>query len=146
MKVVLLCGGRGTRLAEETRLIPKPMVEIGEHPILWHIMHRYSYYGFNSFFLALGYKSKIIKNYFLNFHALNNNMEITLKDGTTRFFENLTEDWSVNLIDTGENTLTGGRLLRLKPYLDDDPMFMLTYGDGVSDIDLKKLLEFHISH
>lgn len=146
MKTVLLCGGRGTRLAEKTQLIPKPMVEIGEHPILWHIMHIYANYGFNDFFLALGYKSKVIKNYFLNFHSLNSNLEVNLKNGTVRNFENLSTDWNVGLIDTGENTMTGGRLLRLQPYLKNETMFMLTYGDGVSDLNIKKLLEFHKSH
>ncbi|MBF0312049.1 MAG: glucose-1-phosphate cytidylyltransferase [Oligoflexia bacterium] len=146
MKTVLLCGGLGTRLGEKTTLMPKPLVEVGEHPILWHIMNIYSYHGFNDFVLALGYKGKAIKDYFLNFHALNNNLEINLQNGAIKHFENLSQDWRVSLVDTGENTMTGGRLLRLRSYLEKEEIFMLTYGDGVANVDIKKLVEFHIRH
>jgi len=145
MKVAILAGGVGSRLAEETELKPKPMVEVGNHPILWHIMMYYAVYGFTDFAIALGYKGEYIKRWMKDYCALNSNMtvktgsgEIILKDGDV-------PDWTVDLIDTGQNTLTGGRIKRLQPYLNDET-FMLTWGDGVSDVNLNDLLAFHRSH
>jgi glucose-1-phosphate cytidylyltransferase len=146
MKVVILAGGLGTRLAEETEIKPKPMVEIGGYPILWHIMKIYASQGFNDFFVALGYKGEIIKRYFLDYYSLSGNMTVNLSNGKADITENEQhENWTVNLIDTGQNTLTGGRIKRLEPFLKDGT-FMVTYGDGVADIDVIKLLEFHRSH
>jgi len=142
MKVVILAGGFGTRLAEQTEIKPKPMVEIGGHPILWHIMKHYAYYEFNEFFIALGYKGEVIKRYFLDYYLLNSNMTVNLTNGKIQEHGKQGEDWIVQLIDTGLNTLTGGRVKRLESWLTDDT-FMLTYGDGVSDINLKDLLQFH---
>jgi len=146
MKVVILAGGFGTRLAEETEVRPKPMIEIGGRPILWHIMKIYAAQGFNDFFIALGYKGEIIKRYFLDYYSLCGNMIINLADGKAVISENeQLEDWTVNLIDTGQQSMTGGRIRRLQPFLKDET-FMVTYGDGVADVDLKKLIEFHRSH
>lgn len=146
MKVVILCGGRGTRLSEETQIKPKPMVEIGRRPILWHIMKIYERHGFNDFMLALGYKGELIKDYFLQYHARQSDMLVHLKSGTVDYSNPTAEDWHVSLVDTGASTQTGGRLRRLKPLLQSGGTFMMTYGDGVSDIDLTALLEFHRSH
>lgn len=146
MKVVILCGGKGTRLSEETQTRPKPLVHVGEYPMLWHIMSMYSAYGYNDFVLALGHKGEMIKEYFLNFYALNNNFSINLKNREIKYLTENHNNWNVSLIDTGENTLTGGRLLRLKEHLKNDEEFMLTYGDGVSNVNIKKLIEFHHSH
>ena len=146
MKTIILCGGLGTRLSEETHLRPKPMVEIGGKPILWHIMKSYEYYGNNDFILALGYKGDVIKDYFLNYHARQSNLTIKLKLGEVTISNPCSEDWNLSLIDTGSKTMTGGRLLRLKNLLLNEGTFMLTYGDGVSDVDIKKLLEFHKNH
>jgi glucose-1-phosphate cytidylyltransferase len=146
MKVVILCGGLGTRLSEETQVRPKPMVEIGGKPILWHIMKIYESHGINDFFLALGYKGETIKDYFLNYHALQSDLTVNLKNGKVEFNNPTVEDWKVSLIDTGASTMTGGRLLRLKPFLKDSGTFMLTYGDGVSDVNITELLAFHKSH
>jgi glucose-1-phosphate cytidylyltransferase len=145
MKVVILAGGMGSRLAEETEVKPKPMVEIGGRPILWHIMKHYAHYGFKEFFIALGYKSEIIKRYFLDYYSLNGSMTINLASGEVQTQDKGCEDWVVHLIDTGLHTLTGGRVKRLQPWLDKET-FMVTYGDGVSDIDLRDLLRFHRSH
>ena len=145
MKVVLLAGGLGSRLAEETELKPKPMVEIGGKPILWHIMKCYAHYGFNEFFIALGYKGEMIKRYFLDYYSLNGSMTINLSSGTVATHEKECEDWTVHLVDTGLQTNTGGRIKRLKQWLSDET-FMATYGDGVSDIDLSHVLQFHRSH
>lgn len=142
MKVVILCGGFGTRLSEETIVKPKPMVEIGDKPILWHIMNIYSAYGFNEFVLALGYKGEVIKEYFLNYYYHQSDLTIDLKSGKVRATNSVNKDWLVNLVDTGQNTMTGGRLYRLRDKLKDGT-FMLTYGDGVGNVDLRKLLEFH---
>jgi glucose-1-phosphate cytidylyltransferase len=142
MKVVILAGGFGTRLAEETAVVPKPMVEIGGRPILWHIMKHYSHYGFKEFFLALGYKGEVIKRYFLEYAALNSSMTVHLSTGAVEMYHRPLEDWTVHLIDTGMETITGGRIKRLQPYLQDGP-FMVTYGDGVSNVDLHALLQFH---
>lgn len=146
MKVVILCGGLGTRLAEETSIKPKPMVEIGGRPILWHIMKIYEKYNFTDFVLALGYKGEYIKDYFLNYHSRQSDLYIDLRSGNVNFSNPNSEEWSVALINTGEKTLTGGRLLRLQNYLKDENTFMLTYGDGVSNIDITELLKFHKRH
>lgn len=146
MKTVILCGGLGTRLAEETGLKPKPMVEIGGHPILWHVMNIYAAQGFKEFTLALGYKANLIKEYFLNYAALNCDFRVSLANGKVEPFHAPRLDWLVDLIDTGADTLTGGRLLRLEKNLRSGGTFMLTYGDGVANVNVKKLVEFHKSH
>ena len=145
MKVAILAGGFGSRLAEETELKPKPMVEIGGRPILWHILKHYAHYGLNEFFIALGYKGEEIKRYFLDYYSLNGSMTVNLSSGTVETRDKECEDWIVHLIDTGLPTLTGGRIKRLEPWLKQET-FMVTYGDGVSDIDLSGLLQFHRSH
>jgi len=143
--VVILCGGQGTRLAEQTEVRPKPLVEIGGRPILWHIMKHYSRFGFNEFVLALGYKGDLIKRYFLEYHALGRDLTISLANGRIESHTaNHTEPWEVHLVDTGEQTLTGGRLKQLQPMI-GNRTFMLTYGDGVGDVSLDKLLAFHRS-
>jgi glucose-1-phosphate cytidylyltransferase len=146
MKTVILCGGLGTRLSEETQVKPKPMVEIGGRPMLWHVMKIYERHGFNDFNLALGYKGEVIKDYFLNYHARLSDLTVHLKNGQVTYSNPTAEDWRVSLIDTGAHTMTGGRLLRLKPQLQASGLFMLTYGDGVSDVDLTALLDFHRQH
>ena len=146
MKTVILCGGLGTRLSEETQVKPKPMVEIGGRPMLWHIMKIYERHGFNDFALALGYKGEVIKDYFLNYHARQSDLTVHLQGGQVDYSNPTAEDWRVSMIDTGANSMTGGRLLRLKPHLESGGTFMLTYGDGVSDVDLTALLAFHRSH
>ena len=146
MKTIILCGGLGTRLAEETQIRPKPMVEVGGRPILWHIMKIYERHGFKDFMLALGYKGEVIKDYFLNYHARQSDLTVQLKSGQVDYTNPTSEDWRVSLIDTGAGTMTGGRLLRLKQNLSSGGTFMLTYGDGVSDVDLTALLAFHRSH
>lgn len=145
MKVVLLAGGLGTRLMEETEVKPKPMVEIGGYPILWHIMKHYAFYGFKDFFIALGYKGEIIKQYFLDYYTLNGNIKIDLKTGELLRYSQKSEDWIIHLTETGLNTLTGSRVRLLKPWLTGES-FMVTYGDGVSNVDLNSLLSFHRSH
>jgi glucose-1-phosphate cytidylyltransferase len=147
MKIVILCGGKGTRLKEETEIRPKPMVEIGDRPILWHIMKIYAFYGFTDFVLCIGYKGEMIKEYFLNYEAMNNDFTIRLgRSNQIDFHSNHSEkDWSVTIADTGEDAMTGARIKRVEKYIDSDE-FMLTYGDGLADIDIKKLLEFHRSH
>lgn len=146
MKTVILCGGFGTRLAEETHVKPKPMVEVGGMPIVRHIMKIYSHFGHNDFTLALGYKGEYIKDYFLNYHPHNSDITVNLKTGKIDYANTTTEDWMVQLVDTGKNTLTGGRLHRLESHLRPHGTFMLTYGDGVANIDIKKLLAFHRAH
>ena len=146
MKVVILAGGLGTRLSEETDLKPKPMVEIGGKPILWHIMNTFAKFGFKEFVIALGYKGEYIKEYFLNFYNFNNNISIDMETGKTTIHNGNCTDWKVHLVDTGLHTQTGGRLRRLKSWLADDDTFMFTYGDGVADINLQSLLEFHNNH
>ena len=146
MKIVILCGGLGTRLSEETQIKPKPMVEIGGRPMLWHIMKIYERHSFSDFVLALGYKGEVIKDYFLNYHARQSDLAVHLKSGQVDYSNPTAEDWRLSLIDTGANTMTGGRLLRLKPHLQSGGTFMLTYGDGVSNVDVTKLLAFHRSH
>jgi glucose-1-phosphate cytidylyltransferase len=144
MPVVILCGGSGTRLTEQTEVRPKPLVEIGGRPILWHIMKHYSRYGFNEFVLALGYKGDQIKRYFLDYHAVGQDMTISLQDGCVVPLNNSNEPWTVHLVDTGAATLTGGRLRQLQPVI-GNRTFMLTYGDGVGDVPLDQLLTFHRS-
>ena len=145
MKVGILAGGAGSRLAEETQIKPKPMVEIGEQPILWHIMRHYAHYGFNDYVIALGYKGEIIKKYMVDYSALNSNLKVNLRTGDIDIQGGYKPDWNVELIDTGITTMTGGRIKRLAPYLNEGT-FMLTWGDGVSDINLNDLLDFHRSH
>lgn len=145
MKTVIFAGGLGSRLQEETIERPKPMVEIGGRPILWHIMKLYASYGFQEFILALGYKQEVIKDYFLRLHDTVNDFSIDLATGLRTFSTDRSPSWLVNLIDTGLHTQTGGRLLRLKRFLSDDT-FMVSYGDGLSDVDLESLLNFHHSH
>lgn len=147
MKVVILCGGRGTRLREETEYRPKPMVEIGDRPILWHIMKIYAHYGFKDFIICLGYKGNMIKQYFLNYEAMNNDFTVLLGNyRDIRFHSNHREtDWHVTLADTGEEAQTGARVKKIERYIDGD-LFMLTYGDGVANINIKELVEYHKSH
>jgi glucose-1-phosphate cytidylyltransferase len=145
MKVVILAGGLGTRLAEETEIKPKPMVEIGGQPILWHILKHYEHYGFNEFYVALGYKGDYIKRYFIDYTTLFGSMTVQTASGNVARHEKHTDDWTVHLIDTGLSTMTGGRLKRLRSLIGDET-FMLTYGDGVSNVDLGKLLAFHRGH
>ncbi len=146
MKVVILAGGLGTRLSEETEARPKPMVEIGGRPILWHIMKHYAHFGLREFYLALGYKGESIKRFFVDYHSLSSNISVSLRDGHVDVHDGAErDDWVVHLIETGLETNTGGRLARLEPYLCDGT-FMLTYGDGVSDVDLGALLRFHRAH
>lgn len=147
VKVVILCGGRGTRLKEETEVRPKPLIEIGGKPILWHIMKIYAHYGFRDFILCLGYKGNLIKEYFLNYEAMNNDFTIRLgKHHEIQFQGSHSEkDWSVTLVDTGEEAQTGARIKRVEKYIDSD-IFMVTYGDGVGNINIKKLVDFHKSH
>lgn len=142
MKVVILAGGLGTRLAEETEIKPKPMVEIGGHPILWHIMKHYAFYGFKEFVIALGYKGEFIKRYFYEQATLQGNLTIEMRTKKVTVHNENLEDWVIHLVDTGMETSTGGRIARLREYL-DNKSFMLTYGDGVSNVDLNALLDFH---
>ena len=142
MKVVILAVGLGTRLSEETDLKPKPMVEIGEHPIIWHIIKIYSHFGFNDFIICLGYKGYVIKEYFANYFLHKSDIEIDIQNNEMKYLNTTTESWKISLIDTGLNTMTGGRIKRVKKYL-DNKTFMLTYGDGLSDINITNLLKFH---
>lgn len=145
MKVAILAGGVGTRLAEETEIKPKPMVEIGGQPILWHILKHYAHYGYNQFVVALGYKGEVIKKYVVDYCSLNSNLRVNLRTGSVHMHGGNKPDWTVELVDTGIPTLTGGRIKRLAPYLGDET-FMLTWGDGVSDVNLHDLMAFHRSH
>ena len=145
MKVVLLAGGLGSRLSEETVRIPKPMVEVGGRPIILHVMDIYDYWGHRDFVVASGYKSLLIKQYFYDYHLMANDFTVTLKDGETTLKPRRNLDWQVSVVDTGATTMTGGRLLRLREWLNDEP-FMVTYSDGVGNIDINALLEFHKSH
>jgi glucose-1-phosphate cytidylyltransferase len=146
MKVIILAGGWGTRLGHLTELIPKPMVKIGSKPIIWHIMKIYSFYGFNDFIICLGVKGNVIKDYFYHYNIKNNDFTINLSNRDIKFHDDqINEQWKVTLIDTGLNTLKGGRIKRIEKYLDSDTN-MLTYGDGVANIDILKLLDFHKSH
>ena len=145
MKVAILAGGLGSRLAEETVVKPKPMIEIGGHPILWHIMMLYSHFGFNQFVLALGYKGEMIKKYFVDHCTLGGNLTVDFQTSQIEKHDDLNPSWRVELVDTGASSMTGGRIRRLAPYLNNET-FMLTWGDGVSDINLSNLLAFHRSH
>jgi glucose-1-phosphate cytidylyltransferase len=146
MKIVILAGGMGSRIGEETSVRPKPMVEIGGRPIIWHIMKIYSHYGFNEFIVCLGYKGQMIKEYFFNYHLHTSDVTIDLATNDLTIHQNTAEPWKVTLVDTGANTMTGGRLKAVAPYLAGDDLFCFTYGDGVSDIDIGALLAFHKGH
>jgi glucose-1-phosphate cytidylyltransferase len=147
LKVVILCGGKGTRLREETEFRPKPMVKIGGKPILWHIMKTYSHFGYNEFILCLGYQGNVIKEYF--YHYMLHNSDVTIKLGKnqqiTMHDTSIEENWTITIVDTGENHLKGARVKKIEPYIEDDS-FMVTYGDGVGDIDIKRLVDFHKSN
>lgn len=145
MKVAILAGGLGSRLAEETEIRPKPMVEIGSMPILWHIMKYYGHFGYDDFVIALGYKGEVIKKYVVDYASLTGDLTVRLARGEVRAHEIERDDWTVTLVDTGQSTATGGRVKRLREHLGNET-FMLTWGDGVSTVDLDKLLEFHRSH
>lgn len=145
MKVVILAGGLGTRLSEETVLKPKPMVEIGDMPILWHIMKIYSAHGFNDFVICLGYKGYVVKEYFANYFLHKSDVTINLKENAMQVHDSYAEPWNITLVDTGLDTMTGGRIRRVKAHLNNKP-FLLTYGDGVSDVDIRESVEFHRSH
>jgi glucose-1-phosphate cytidylyltransferase len=145
MKVVLLAGGLGTRLSEETVLKPKPMVEIGGMPILWHIMKIYSAYGFNDFVVCLGYKGYIVKEYFANYFLHKSDVSIDLKNNAIEVHESEAEPWKITLVHTGDESMTGGRIKRIQKYVNNET-FMLTYGDGVGNVDVNRLVEFHKSH
>ena len=142
MKIAILAGGLGTRISEESHLKPKPMIEIGDKPILWHIMKTYSYYGFNDFVICLGYKGYIIKEYFADYYLHTSDITFDMTDNKMTVHNNYSEPWKVTLVNTGLNTMTGGRVKRIRDYIKDEP-FMLTYGDGVANIDIQKLLEYH---
>lgn len=146
MKVVLLAGGFGTRISEESHLKPKPMIDIGGKPILWHIMKEYSYYGYNDFIICAGYKQHVIKEWFADYYLHNSDVTFNFREGgSMEIHNNVAEPWKVTVIDTGLNTMTGGRVKRIKDYIGNEP-FMLTYGDGVSDININELVKFHQSH
>ena len=142
MKVVILAGGFGSRLSEETINIPKPMVRIGSMPIIWHIMKNFSHQGHKDFVICLGYKSEVIKKFFMDYHSLNSDITIDLNNNSIKYHNYNSEDWKISLIDTGHETMTGGRIKRIKDYVNNEP-FLLTYGDGVSNVDLEKLIESH---
>ncbi len=146
MKAVILAGGLGTRLSEETDIKPKPMVEIGGKPIIWHIMKIYSKHGINEFIICCGYKGYLIKEYFLNYNLHNSDVTFQMQDSTTTVHQNNSEPWKVTLVDTGDKTLTGGRLKKVRKYLEDENFFCFTYGDGLGDIDITALIKFHKAH
>ena len=146
MKAVILAGGLGTRLSEETSIKPKPMVEIGGKPILWHIMKIYSSYGINEFIICLGYKGYLIKEYFANYFMHMSDFTVDLKNNSINLNKNNSEPWTITLVDTGDKTMTGGRLKRVYEYIKDDDCFCFTYGDGLANINIKKLISFHLSH
>tara|TARA_B110000027_G_scaffold59236_1_gene63889 strand:- start:12 stop:788 length:777 start_codon:yes stop_codon:yes gene_type:complete len=141
MKVVILAGGRGTRIQEESLIKPKPLIEIGSKPIIWHIMKTYSHYGFKEFVICCGYKGYLIKEYFANFSLHNSDVTIDIKKNEIKVHKNNNEDWKITLIDTGDDSFTGGRILRIKDFVDEE--FLLTYGDGVSDVNINELVEHH---
>lgn len=143
MKAIILAGGFGTRLSEATNLIPKPMVEIGGKPILWHIMKTYSYYGINEFIICCGYKQYVIKEYFANYFRHNSDMTVDLSDNSVTILDNHSENWKVTLVDTGLNTMTGGRIKRIQKYVGNE-RFLLTYGDGVGDVDIQESIRSHV--
>ncbi len=143
MKVVILAGGLGSRLSEYTEYIPKPMIKIGPKPMLWHIMNKYAQFRHKNFYIALGYKGDVVKDYFLNYNSLNSDFEINLKNGNLNFFEKNKLDWKVNLIDTGELSMTGGRIKRISKFIKPKKTFLLTYGDGIANIDIDELIKYH---
>jgi glucose-1-phosphate cytidylyltransferase len=143
MKAVILAGGYGSRIAEETITKPKPMIEIGEKPILWHIMKIYSHYGINEFIICLGYKGSFIKDYFINYASYNSDVTLDIKNDSMNIHDKISEPWKVTLVDTGLNTMTGGRIKRIGKYVKKDESFCLTYGDGLADIDISKLIAHH---
>lgn len=145
MKVVILAGGLGTRLSEETSLKPKPMVEIGGKPILWHIMKMYSHYGFNEFVICLGYKGYIVKEYFANYFLHQSDVTVDMESNSIKYHKSEAEPWKITLVDTGDQSMTGGRIKRVQDYIDKQA-FMLTYGDGLCNVNISKLLEYHRSH
>ncbi len=145
MKIIILSGGLGTRISERTQEIPKPMIEVGGKPLLWHIMQSYSNYGMNDFLIALGYRQEVVKSYFLNYYALNHDLSIDFSTGVSQTHEGDIPKWNVSLIDTGMKTQTGGRLKKLKSYIGSET-FMMTYGDGLCDVNIEELLKFHKSH
>jgi glucose-1-phosphate cytidylyltransferase len=145
-KTVILAGGLGTRLSEETVARPKPMVEIGGYPLLWHIMNIYAHHGFGEFVVALGYKGEMVKDYFLHFNSLNSDLTVDLASGASTVHGGERPKWKIHLADTGQDTQTGGRLLRVRKWLEKDDLFMMTYGDGVADVDIAALLAFHRRH
>ena len=148
MKVIILCGGQGTRIRDANELLPKPLLPIGDRPMVWHIMRSYAAHGFTDFVLALGFKGWLIKEYFLNYRSMNADLRVSLgrHDAVEVLNRRATEDWSVTLAETGEATMTGGRVASLRRYVGGDDLFMVTYGDGVSDVDIGKLVAFHRSH
>ena len=145
MKVVILAGGLGTRISEETTLKPKPMIEIGGMPILWHIMKIYSSYGFNEFVVCLGYKGYVVKEYFSNYFLHRSDVTVDLSDNTLKVHDSQAEPWKITLVDTGNDSMTGGRIKRVKSHIGNEP-FLLTYGDGVSDVNISRLVDFHKIH
>ncbi|MBI49720.1 MAG: glucose-1-phosphate cytidylyltransferase [Rhodospirillales bacterium] len=145
MKTIILAGGLGTRLSEETSVRPKPMVEIGDNPILWHILNIYGHYGHDDFYIALGYKGEQIKQYFINYNLFEDDITVNLKTGETDYVKQTRKNWVINLIETGKNTETGGRILKLKEHIGKET-FLMTYGDGVANIDIDELIKFHKSH
>ena len=145
MKVVILAGGLGTRLGEETQVIPKPMVQIGGHPILWHIMKIYSHYGFHEFVILTGYLSHVIKSYFVNYYERYSDLTVDMKHSTVELHKVRTEPWRVSMLYTGEKSMTGGRIAHARAFIGEEP-FLLTYGDGVANVDINQLLEFHNQH
>ena len=146
IKAVILAGGMGTRISEESSVRPKPMIEIGSKPILWHIMKTYSHYGINDFVICLGYKGYVIKEYFSNYFLHSSDVTFDMQNNRMEVHHKHAEPWRVTLVDTGEKSMTGGRLKRVKQYVENDELFCLTYGDGVSDVDIAKLIEFHRAH
>lgn len=145
MKVVILCGGLGTRISEESHLKPKPMIEIGEYPVLWHIMKIYSHFGYNDFVLCTGYKSNVVKEYFNNYLLHSSDVTLDIKNNKKIIHNHTAEPWSITMVNTGLDTMTGGRVKRIQPYIGDEP-FMLTYGDGVSNVNINELVAFHKKH
>lgn len=146
MKAVILAGGRGTRIGEETHLRPKPMIEIGGRPILWHIMDLYGRHGVTDFIVALGYRGDVVKQYFANYALYSSDITVDTRRGDIQYHRNYAEPWRITLVDTGLDTMTGGRLKRLSRYLQDEQAFCMTYGDGVADIDISALIAFHTAH
>lgn len=145
MKVIILAGGFGVRLSEYTESIPKPMVTIGGRPILWHIMNHFAAYNYKDFYLALGYKAEMVKEYFLHYRSLNSDFRVSLDSGDVKYHQTDTVDWQVTMVDTGQQSMTGGRVKRIQPYIGNE-RFLLTYGDGLSNVDLGELMKFHESH